>query len=629
MVRSLNQVVAEVASDLMAADVDSVTSISEAILGDLADYFGLDVCFLRHNDHAIRATLLVAEWPVRQYKPDPDPIGVVYFEHADPVFAMAEHLREPMVFRPEPATDEYQRRIEEGTSVPATSLACVPLVSGNVTTGTLGFVKFGDREWLEHELLAIKSIATLFAQLQGRIAAENRLKRLAEHDDLTGLCNRRALTGHLDNRLTDGQPGPVAALFLDLDRLKAVNDFLGHEAGDRFITMFAARLTECTNDGAFVARLGGDEFIVVPAGPTTLDEAECYAHRLRAQLHERVLISGELVNCTVSIGVAVGVPGQDETSALMRSADDALMSAKGTGGDAVATFSQDLALKNDFRNDIERHLRGIESGGLVLNYLPEVDLRTGAVVATEALVRWNHPTRGLLMPASFIPIAESTNLAGELGRLVLRRGCAQMAKWRADGLARDIVLRVNVSPVQLVADGLVETVENTLAEFDLDAASICLEITESVVVKDLDAARATLVGLKKLGVQIAIDDFGTGYSVLSHLKSLPVDTVKVDRSFVAELATSPSDLAIVRSIIALADAFGLDVVAEGVESEAAARTLVGMGCPRAQGFLLSRPLDTDAMGRLLAERYVAFSVGARGDLHDVVSDDGHTPAGQW
>jgi EAL domain-containing protein (putative c-di-GMP-specific phosphodiesterase class I) len=277
-----------------------------------------------------------------------------------------------------------------------------------------------------------------------------------------------------------------------------------------------------------------------------------------------------------------------------------------------------LALKSEFRNDIELHLRGgIESGGLVLHYLPEVDLRTGAVVATEALVRWNHPTRGLLLPDSFIAVAESTNLAGELGRLVLKMACAQLSRWRLAGLAKDIVLRVNVSPVQLVAEGFVDSVARTIDEFGLDPGSVCLEITESVVVKDIEAARVTITGLKAVGVKVAVDDFGTGHSVLTHLKSLPVDTIKIDRSFVSELGNNAGDLAIARAIVALADAFELQVVAEGVETEDAARTLLSLGCVRAQGFLLSRPLDGAAMGRLLARGYIPFALDGPGDLPTV------------
>jgi EAL domain-containing protein (putative c-di-GMP-specific phosphodiesterase class I) len=266
-----------------------------------------------------------------------------------------------------------------------------------------------------------------------------------------------------------------------------------------------------------------------------------------------------------------------------------------------------MALESEFRNDIELHLQNvIENGALFLRYLPEVDMRTGRVLATEALVRWEHPTRGLLSPASFIAVAESINLAGELGRWVMRTACAEFAGWRETGVADDVVLRLNVSPVQLVAGGFVESVASILAEFGLPPGSVCVEITESVVVHDLETTSITLAGLRDAGVKVAIDDFGTGYSVFAHLKQLPVDVLKIDRSFVTDLGQNPDDLAIVRAIIALADAFGLQLVAEGVETEAAAQTLLRHGCQRAQGFLLSEPLAGDEMQALLAKGGVSI-----------------------
>ncbi|MGH3643373.1 MAG: putative bifunctional diguanylate cyclase/phosphodiesterase [Mycobacterium sp.] len=605
MSRSLNDVVTSVAGELMAADADSAAAISDTVLGDLANYLGLDVAFLRHNDHAIHATKLIAQWPIRDVIPDPDPIGVVYFAGADPEFAATEHLKEPVVVRPEQATDEYQRRIEQGTAVPQISLAVVPLLADDVTTGTLGFIKYGDREWIPAELDALKTIATLFAQLQGRIAAEEQLRYLGDYDDLTGLRNRRSLMKHLDSRLAAEGDGPVAALFIDLDRLKAVNDYLGHDAGDRFLKLFGARLLESSGKGATVARLGGDEFVVIPREVASLEDARALAERIQTSLRERFAVAGNSLRRTASIGVALGVPGQDTASDLMRFVDQAILSVKNIGGNDVAVFTPDLALNTDLRNDIELHLRGgIERGALVVHYLPEVDLRSGELLAVEALVRWQHPTRGLLLPGAFIPIAESCNLAAELGRVVLRSACEHLRRWRSQGLARDLTLRVNVSPVQLVGLGFVDSVSATIAEYGVDAASLCLEITESLVVKDIDTARATIEGLKGIGVKVAIDDFGTGYSSLTRLKSLPVDILKIDQSFVRDLGHSDSDLSIVRAIVALAEAFELDVVAEGVETVIAAETLMSVGCMRAQGYLLSRPIDDIAMQELLTNPYL-------------------------
>jgi diguanylate cyclase len=538
---------------------------------------------------------------------------VIHFVGADPIFARAEHMKEPDLMRPGATNDspEYQRNIEEGRSIPAVSLACVPLLSGEITTGTLGFVKFGDREWLAPELNALQAIATLFAQLQARIVAEERLHYLAEHDDLTGLLNRRALIAHLDDRLADGQSGPVALVFLNLDRLKAVNDHLGHKAGDRFIEAFAQLLTEAAGPSAIVARFGGDEFVIVPAASMDAEAAEALAQSLQAQVHKQVEVDGETITRTVSIGVTVGIPGRDDATDVLRRADQAVVSAKNVGGNTVAAFDPEMAEKYAIRNDIELHLEGTidsDSGALVLHYLPEFDMRTGEILGTEALIRWRHPTRGLLMPDSFMGVVESINLAGKLGRLVMRSACAQFSYWHDRGLGRGVVLAINVSPAQLVTDGFVAMVAATLDEFVLDPATVCLEITENVVVKDIDTTHKTLAGLKEVGVQVAIDDFGTGYSALTYLKSLPVDTLKIDKEFVRDLGPDSADLAILRQVVALADAFGLDVIAEGVETAEAAKALLDLGCYRAQGFLLSRPLHRGAMETLLGQRFIPIKL---------------------
>ncbi|WP_454561385.1 putative bifunctional diguanylate cyclase/phosphodiesterase [Mycobacterium haemophilum] len=593
----LDQLVTVVANQLMTADAATSVEISRRVLAYLVDQLGIDASFLRHNDHDIRATKLIANWPIRDYVPDPDPIGVVYFADADSVFAMVENLKEPLVIRPEPANEDYQRRIQEGTTIPAVSLACVPLLSGDVTTGTLGLVKYGDREWDEAELNALMAIATLFAQLQARVAAEIE----SGHDDLTGLHNRRALLQHLERRLAPGQPGPVAALFLDLDRLKAINDYLGHAAGDQFIKLFAQRIRAAVVDDSLIARLGGDEFVVVPASPMSADTAELLAERLRAQLKEHVAIGGEILTRMVSIGVASGAPGQDTPSDLLRWADHAVLAAKRAGGDSVAVFTPDMSIEAELRNDVELHFRrGIESDALRLAYLPEVDLRTGDIIGVEALVRWQHPTRGLLSPDCFIPIAESINLTGELDRWVFRTACTEFAEWQSIGLGPDVLLRINISPGQLVTGGFVNFVADTISRHGLDASAVCLEITENVVVRNLHAVRTTLAGLKDVGVQLAIDEFGTGYSVMSLLQTLPIDMLKIGKSFVRQLGSNAGDLVIVRGVMSLAQGFQLDVVAEGIETEAAAVVLLGQQCYRGQGFLFSGPVAGEAMRSMLS-----------------------------
>jgi diguanylate cyclase (GGDEF)-like protein len=607
--RSLDRVVTDAATQLMEADAGTAADVSQRVLAELVDHFDVDVSFLRHNDHQIRATRLVAEWPPRPDIPDPDPLAIIYFKDADPIFAMLEHAKEPVVVRPEPVTDEYGRIIEDGGGMFVTSIAAAPLLSAGDTTGALGFIKFDDREWKPLELNAVAAIASMFAQLQARIAAEEGLRYLAEHDDMTGLPNRRSLLAQLADMLTAQRPGPVAALIVDVDRLKVINDHLGHTAGDRLIEAVAERLDAAAGESAIVARFGGDEFVVVPSAPSDADAADALAQRLHDSLQGRLIIDGEMFRGTVSIGIALGEPGQDGTFDLLGRADEAVLAAKRAGGNQTVVFRDQMLERRTLRSDVELHLQDvIDDDGLVLHYLPEVDLRTGEVLGVEALIRWPHPTRGLLGPHAFIGLAESVNLAGALGRWVMRTACKQFAQWRSAGLADGVVLRINVSPVQLVSAGFAETIAPMLTEFGIPGNSVCLEFRESVVVQDFDAASSTLAELHRLGIGLAIDDFGTGYSVLQHLKSLPVDTIKIDGQFVSDLGVNPDDGAIVRSIMGLAEAFGLEVVAEGVETEAAVGLLIRYGCHRAQGFLFSPPVTPDAMTALLSA-----GIPSRGD----------------
>ncbi|MFF0545378.1 putative bifunctional diguanylate cyclase/phosphodiesterase [Nocardia thailandica] len=593
----------------MGVDATTMVAASERVLASLVEHFDVDFSYLRHTDRERRATVLVAEWPHRADVPDPDPLRVVEFEHADSVFRALEYATEPLIVRPDRGSADYQDTVRRGSGIPEVAMACVPLVSRGESTGVLGFVKQGDRTWNARELNVLKAIAALFAQLQARVVAEEKLRYIALHDDLTGLANRRALLEYMENRLAAGNKGPVAAFFLDLDRLKALNDFLGHSAGDNFIRTLAQRLQQNLGADDMIARLGGDEFVIVPAAPMDAVAAELEATRIQQLIGRRVSVGQESVSRGVSVGVALGVPGQASVSDVLRRADHALLSAKSGGGNGVAVFTDAMRAQFELQDDVELNLRSaVSDGSLVLHYQPEVDLRTGRIVALEALVRWQHPTRGLLPPGAFVSVAEATNLAGELGRWVIRSACSQFADWRRRGLAANVVIRINVSPVQLVSADFVERIEDILRLFGIDGSSVCLEITEHVVVQDLVRTRVTLRGLKKMGVQIAIDDFGTGYSSLSHLKALPVDAVKIDRGFVQRLGDSSDDLAIVKSIIGLAGSFGLGVVGEGVETPMAARTLVGLGCYRAQGFLIARPMPGEEVEAHLREGRIALDL---------------------
>ncbi|MEV6059355.1 bifunctional diguanylate cyclase/phosphodiesterase [Nocardia asteroides] len=578
----------------MGVDATTMVSATERVLASLVSYFDVDFAYLRHTDRKHRQTVLIAEWPRRPEVPEPDPLRVIHFEQADSLFQASENAVEPIIVSRGDEYPDYQETIRRSTGMPDIVTACVPLVSRGVSTGALGFIRRGDRVWSVRELNVLKAIAALFAQLQARVAAEDQLRYIASHDDLTGLANRRALLEYLEDRLAAGNVGPVAIFFLDLDRLKALNDFLGHNAGDNFIRTLSARLRKNFDPEDMIARLGGDEFVIVPAKTMDAVAAELEAARIQELVGRRVSVGQESVSRGVSVGVALGAPGETTVSDVLRRADHALLSAKSGGGNGVAVFTDAMRMQFELQDDVEVNLRSaVSDGSMVLHYQPEVDLRTGRIVALEALVRWQHPTRGLLPPGAFVAVAEATNLAGELGRWVIRSACSQFADWRRRGLAANVVIRINVSPVQLVSADFVERIEDILRLYGIDGSSVCLEITEHVVVQDLVRTRLTLRGLKRMGVQIAIDDFGTGYSSLSHLKALPVDAVKIDRGFVQRLGDSNDDLAIVKSIIGLAGSFGLGVVGEGVETPMAARTLVGLGCYRAQGFLIARPMPTD------------------------------------
>src|ERR1700712_5025834 len=581
----LEDLVTSVATDLMGVTAATLHEASQQLLHQLVDYFEVDLSFLRRNDHELGATILVAEWPPRPEIPVPDPLGVIVFADADPTFAALETLSSVLIVRANHQDDEYQDRVRQGSGVEGVSLATVPLMTSDTTTGTLGFIKFGDREWEAEEINALRAVAALLAQLQARVAAEERLRYLAYHDELTGLATRRALADHLNLRLAVGAPGPVAVIFIDVDRLKALNSFLGHAAGDDFLHALAQRMKNASAGVHLLARLGGDEFVAVMAGPADEDTAAEYADLLRRVANEPVQIGGEEISRAVSLGLAFGEPGAANVSELMNQADQAMLQAKSRGGNEIAVFTADMRRHNEIRTDIELHLvTAIRGGSLILHYQPEVDMLTGEVTGVEALVRWPHPNLGLLPPGQFIDVIETTNLAGELGRWVLETGCRQLREWhlKFPGDA-PLGLSVNVTPAELITRDFVSTVAQILAGAGVEGRYLTLEIT----------------------VKVAIDDFGTGYSSLAQLKSLPVDGLKIDRGFVHDLGTSADDLAIVRSIIGLAGSFGLNSVAEGVETELAAATLVALGCTRAQGFLYAKPCSADELENILETKRLA------------------------
>jgi len=595
----LDALVTRIAVQLMSVSAQSMQASFEWMLQVLAEFFKVDVSFLRRTDFDRESSILVAEWPPRENIPDPDPLGEVPFG-TDPVFDGTRDLKEPFIVRPEFSPDAYQERVKQGSGVGEVSLAVVPLIHAGVTQGVLGFVKFGDRPWETAETNALQAVASLMVQLGARIYAEEKLRYQSHIDELTGLPNRRALVEELRRRLDSGSSWTTGVLYLDLDRFQALNDFLGHDAGDQFMVAIAERLRNATDAGDFVARLVGDEFVFLIERPSVELEALAMADRLLEILSGPAEINGHQVSRTASLGIAIGNSSTDAAEELLAHADAALHLSKAMGGNQVAVFDTALRASVEQRAETEMQLRdAIEHGGLLLYYQPEVDLRTGQLLAVEALVRWNHPQRGVLPAGSFITVAEETGLIADLGRWVLTEACRQMAAWRKQFPLLRITMRVNVSPAQLATRNIVHLVNDCLVKNHLPGRLLCLEITEHAVVQDVQQTVGVLHELKALGITLAIDDFGTGYSSMSQLKHLPVDALKIDQTFVAGLGIDVGDRAIVDATVRLAKSFGLEVVAEGVETVDLVDELLKLGCHRAQGFLLCRPQPAAELESLL------------------------------
>jgi diguanylate cyclase len=438
----------------------------------------------------------------------------------------------------------------------------------------------------------VHGVAVLAASL-AHLAAWRLNEQQGLRDPLTGLANRTLLGERLD-ALLRRRSRAVNVLFVDLDDFKDVNDSLGHTTGDHLLATVADRLTGCVRGTDLVARLGGDEFAVLVDGPPTAGRS--VADRVLAALAEPVHVDGRLIAVTASIGIADLTSGADASTgddvtgeALLRNADLAMYLAKSSGKNSVAVYAAGMDRAARDRAELARDLAvALADGQLQVHYQPTVVLADGGPSGYEALLRWNHPERGPVGPDVFIPLAEDSGLIVPIGEWVLRTAAQQAVEWtERAGHAVDVA--VNLSPRQLADDDILSTVADVLASTGLPARQLTLEITEGVLVRDVDAVTARLTRLRRTGVRIAIDDFGTGYSSLSYLRRLPVDSVKIDRSFVQDLVVGGTATTLVSSIIELARSLNLDVVAEGVETEQQATILRDLRCARAQGYLYARP----------------------------------------
>ncbi len=443
----------------------------------------------------------------------------------------------------------------------------------------------------------------LMVDMTGRRQAEEAIHRLAYYDPLTGLPNRRLLLDHLKHALAAaGRSGQTGALmYLDLDRFKQVNDSLGHAAGDDLLCQAARRLQAHVREGDTVARAGGDEYVLVleALGADAHDaaaHAELIAHKLLGELGQPYTIDGHAVTCTSSLGIAMLVQDQHDLEALLQQADAAMVQAKAAGRNRALFFdpaTQAAVLEHTALIDALR--QGLARQEFVLHYQVQVDGR-GLATGAEALVRWNHATRGMVSPAQFIPLAEETGLILPLGRWVLHAACAQLAAWAPDPRTAPWSLAVNVSSLQFAQPDFVDTVAQALQQSGARADLLKLELTESMLVKDVEQVIVTMNAVRALGASFSLDDFGTGYSSLSYLKSLPLAQLKIDQSFVSDLLTDPNAAVIARTIVSLGHSLGLKVIAEGVETAGQRDYLAGLGCDAFQGYYFGRPGPASALG---------------------------------
>ncbi|HET9657292.1 MAG TPA: EAL domain-containing protein [Kineosporiaceae bacterium] len=467
---------------------------------------------------------------------------------------------------------------------------------GGYRWGLISAAAVHDREG--RPLHAVSQVEDITARKE----AESRLVRQALHDGLTGLANRLYLQDHLRHALAraDRTGTKVGVLFLDLDNFKAVNDVLGHAGGDELLREVGRRLTGALRAEDVAARLGGDEFVVVCADLATADEIRPLAQRLVDVLAEETWIAGRLVNTAASVGAAVSRPGADP-DVLLRDADAAMYRAKGRGKGCWEIADEALHAAAARLLEVEAGLRSaLVQDELELHYQPTVQLRTGRLVGVEALLRWRHPRRGLLLPADFLDVAEDRRLMVQIGDWVLRRACHQAADWQRRFGERAPVVAVNIASVQVGRQALAARTRDLLGATGLAAQRLCLEITERQVIDLAGSSARDLQDLAGLGVQLAVDDFGTGYSGFGYLRSLPVHVLKLDRSFVAGLGRDRTDTAITRSVVALGQTLGLTVVAEGVETEEQRELLLDLDCPQGQGWLWQSALPPDGIDRLLA-----------------------------
>ena len=460
-------------------------------------------------------------------------------------------------------------------------------------------------EWRDYEATmtnlvrqpAVGGLVINARDVTDRKTLENELRHQAFHDPLTNLPNRAMFQERLESALavTQRSGERTAVMFIDLDRFKVINDSLGHNVGDELLIALAERLENTAPEGALVARFGGDEFTLLVPIVESQETLTALAHHILGELRGPVKLMGHNTIVTASIGISMSRDRAKNPRELIRSADIALSHAKEQGRGRYVLFDETLDKFSVDRLRLESELRqAVERDELCLHYQPEIDLPTGEIVGFEALVRWRHPTRGLVPPADFITLAEETGEIISIGKWVLREACRQAAEWRETLFVnRRFTMAVNLSANEFLEPGLAWEVLRVLRETGLEPTALRIEITESVLLDDSAVTSEIFLELKRIGVELAIDDFGTGYSSLSYLRQLPADILKIDRSFVSDVDHDDRETAIVQAVVSVADALGMHVVAEGIEREEQARFLAEIGCESGQGFYFARPNEAE------------------------------------
>ncbi len=472
-------------------------------------------------------------------------------------------------------------------------------------------------KWLSISLVRdehgqIQNYIGSFIDISELKASEERIRHLAHHDPLTNLPNRFSLNEKLEQAVgfCTRKGVQMALMLIDLDRFKAINDTLGHHVGDELLVQVAQRLSGTVRKSDIVARLGGDEFVVVLPGVDSPADAAHVADKIVQTVSAPYQVGGQEQRTSPSIGICIYPDDATEIGDLLKNADMAMYHAKAKGRGNYQFFTENMNAAIMRRIALESELRvGLERGQFVLHYQPQQDLRNGRLVGLEALVRWQHPVRGLIPPAEFIPVAEETGIIDALGDWVLQEALRQLGEWRARGLT-ELRMSINLSTGQFLDKTLPARMDALLARHGLAAGLIDLEVTESVSMASPDETIEVMRALTQRGLSLSIDDFGTGYSSLAYLKLFPIRTLKIDRSFVKDIETDPSDADICDVTVLLAHKLGLEVVAEGVETEAQLKFLRSIGCEKIQGYLISRPLPADQLEALLRQPAQAWSSGA-------------------